>query len=160
MGDMMILAFQADLTRVATFMFANDGSNRSYAQIGVSDGHHDISHHGRLAEKLEKKKKIDHYHVEQLAYILGRMKAIKEGNGSMLDNTLIVYGAGISDGDAHNHNNLPILFAGGGGGTLSQGKRRMLKDDTPMTNLYLSMLDRMGVAAERIGDSTGRLELS
>ena len=157
MGDMMILAFQADLTRVATFMFANDGSNRSYAQIGVSDGHHDISHHGRLAEKLEKKKKIDHYHVEQLAYILGRMKAIKEGNGSMLDNTLIVYGAGISDGDAHNHNNLPILLAGRGGG-LKTGQHYRFDNYTPMNNLFITMLDRVGVRVEKLGDSTGKLQ--
>jgi hypothetical protein len=157
MGDMMILAFQADLTRVATFMFANDGSNRSYAQIGVSDGHHDISHHGRLAEKLEKKKKIDTYHVEQLAYILGRMKAIKEGNGSMLDNTLIVYGAGISDGDAHNHNNLPILLAGRGGG-LKTGQHYRFDNYTPMNNLFITMLDRVGVRVEKLGDSTGKLQ--
>jgi hypothetical protein len=157
MGDMMILAFQADLTRVATFMFANDGSNRSYAQIGVSDGHHDISHHGRLADKLEKKKKIDHYHVEQLAYILGRMKAIKEGNGSMLDNTLIVYGAGISDGDAHNHNNLPILLAGRGGG-LKTGQHYRFDNYTPMNNLFITMLDRVGVRVEKLGDSTGKLQ--
>ena len=157
MGDMMILAFQADLTRVATFMFANDGSNRSYAQIGVSDGHHDISHHGRLADKLEKKKKIDTYHVEQLAYILGRMKAIKEGNGSMLDNTLLVYGAGISDGDAHNHNNLPILLAGRGGG-LKAGQHYVFDNYTPMNNLFITMLDRVGVRVEKLGDSTGKLQ--
>lgn len=157
MGDMMILAFQADLTRVATFMFANDGSNRSYAQIGVSDGHHDISHHGRLADKLEKKKKIDTYHVEQLAYILGRMKAIKEGNGSMLDNTLLVYGAGISDGDAHNHNNLPILLAGRGGG-LKTGQHYIFDNYTPMNNLFITMLDRVGVRVEKLGDSTGKLQ--
>lgn len=157
MGDMMILAFQADLTRVCTFMFANDGSNRSYAQIGVSDGHHDISHHGRLADKLEKKRKIDRYHVEQLAYILGRMKSIKEGNGTMLDNTLLVYGAGISDGDAHNHNNLPILLAGRGGG-LKTGQHYVFPDYTPMNNLFITMLDRVGVRVEKLGDSNGKLQ--
>lgn len=157
MGDMMILAFQTDLTRVATFMFANDGSNRSYAQIGVSDGHHDVSHHGRQAEKLEKKKKIDTYHVEQLAYILKRMNEIKEGGGSMLDNTLLVYGAGISDGDRHNHDDLPILLAGRGGG-FKQGQHYVYDEHTPMNNLFLSMLDRVGVPVEQLGDSTGKLK--
>jgi len=157
MGDMMILAFQTDLTRVATFMFANDGSNRSYAQIGVSDGHHDISHHGKQADKLVKKKKIDLYHVEQLAYILKRMTEIKEGNGSMLDNTLLVYGAGISDGDRHNHDDLPILLAGRGGG-FKTGRHYVYEEHTPMNNLFLSMLDRVGVPMEKLGDSTGKLK--
>lgn len=157
MGDMMILAFQADLTRVATFMFANDGSNRSYHQIGVSDGHHDISHHGHDSGKLLKKKQIDLFHVHQLAYILNRMKEIKEVDGSMLDNTILVYGAGISDGDAHNHDNLPILLAGSGGGKLPTGRHVVFPNHTPMNNLFLSMLDSVGVRVEKLGDSTGKL---
>jgi hypothetical protein len=157
MGDMMILAFQADLTRVATFMLANDGSNRSYAQIGVPEGHHDVSHHGRQADKLAKKKLIDTYHVEQLAYILKRMKSIKEGGSTLLDNTLLVYGAGISDGDAHNHNNLPILLAGRGGG-FKTGQHMVFPDGTPMNNLFISMLDRTGVRVDKLGDSNGRLQ--
>ena len=158
MGDMMILAFQTDMTRVATFMFANDGSNRSYAQIGVSDGHHDVSHHGKQADKLEKKKKIDTYHVEQLAYILKKMASIKEANGgSLLDNTLLVYGAGISDGDRHNHDDLPILLAGKGGG-FKTGKHYVYDQHTPMNNLFLSMLDRVGVPMDHLGDSTGKLQ--
>jgi hypothetical protein len=157
MGDMMILAFQADLTRVSTFMFANDGSNRSYAQIGVSEGHHDISHHGRQADKLEKKKQIDTYHVQQLAYILKRMKSIKEGDSTMLDNTMLLYGAGISDGDAHNHNNLPILMAGHGG-KFKTGQHYVFKDNTPLNNLFVTMLDRVGVKVEKLGDSNGKLE--
>lgn len=156
MGDMMVLAFQADLTRVATFMFANDGSNRSFAQIGVSDGHHDVSHHGMQADKLSKKKAIDTYHVEQLAYILKRMKSIKEGNSTLLDNTLLVYGAGISDGNAHNHNNLPILLAGHGGGYKS-GQHVIYPDHTPLNNLFINMLDRVGVKVDKLGDSNGRL---
>ena len=158
MGDMMILAFQADLTRVATFMFANDGSNRSFRQIGISEGHHDISHHGRSAEKMAKKKQIDRYHVEQLAYILNRMASIKEGDGTLLDNSMIVYGAGISDGDRHNHDDLPILVAGKGGGALRTGRHIKYAAHTPMNNLFLSMLDRVGVRVETLGDSTGKLQ--
>lgn len=156
MGDMMILAFQTDLTRIATFMFANDGSNRPYGMIGVTDGHHDVSHHGRMADKLEKKRKIDNYHLQQLAYILNRMATIKEGNGSLLDNTLLVYGAGISDGDRHNHNDLPVLLAGKGGG-FRQGRHLVYEKDTPMNNLFVSMLDRVGVPIEKLGDSNGKL---
>ncbi|MEI7986081.1 MAG: DUF1552 domain-containing protein [Armatimonadota bacterium] len=156
MGDMMVLAFQADLTRVATFMFANDGSNRSYAQIGVSDGHHDISHHGQQADKLDKKKAIDTYHIQQLAYVLKRMKSIKEGDSTLLDNTLLVYGAGISDGNAHNHNNLPILLAGHGGGYKS-GQHVVYDDHTPLNNLFITMLDRVGVRVDKLGDSNGKL---
>jgi hypothetical protein len=157
MGDMMVLAFQADLTRVATFMFANDGSNRSFAQIGVSDGHHDISHHGQQADKLEKKKAIDTYHIQQLAYVLKSMKSIKEGDSTLLDNTLLVYGAGISDGNAHNHNNLPILLAGHGGGYKS-GQHVIYDDHTPLNNLFITMLDRVGVRVDSLGDSNGRLK--
>ena len=157
MGDMMILAFQADLTRISTFMFANDGSNRSYHQIGVAEGHHDVSHHGNDAEKLAKKKLIDKFHVEQLAYILGRMSEIKEADGrSLLDHTMLVYGAGISDGDRHNHDDLPILLCGGGAG-LKGGRHVIYKHHTPLNNLYVSMLDRMGIPGEKLGDSNGSL---
>jgi len=157
MSDMMILAFQADLTRTCTMMFANDGSNRSYAQIGVPEGHHDMSHHGGDPVKLEKKRKIDRYHVEQLAYVLKKMAAIKEPEGSLLDNTMLVYGAGISDGNAHNHNNLPILLAGKGGGTLKTGRHIKFKDGTPLTNLYLDILERVGAKTDHLGDSSGEL---
>lgn len=158
MGDMMVLAFQADLTRISTFMFANDGSNRSYRMLGISDGHHDVSHHGRDVSKLEKKRQIDRFHIEQLAYILERMQTIKEGDGTLLDNTMLVYGAGISDGDRHNHDNLPVLLCGKGGGTLKPGQHLVFERNTPMNNLFLSLLDRMGVHAETLGDSTGKLQ--
>ncbi len=159
MGDMMVLAFQADLTRVATFMFGNEGSNRSYRQIGAPEGHHDISHHGKDPDKLEKKQKIDRYHVEQLAYILQKMQSIQEpGGGTLLDNSLIVYGGGISDGDRHNHDDLPILLAGRGGGTVRSGRHLRYAPHTPMNNLFLSMLDRLGVPTETLGDSTGKLQ--
>ncbi len=158
MGDMMVLAFQADLTRVCTFMFANEGSNRSYPMVGVPEGHHDVSHHGQDARKLEAKRLIDRFHVDQLAYVLKRMSAIKEGDGTLLDHTMLVYGGGISDGDRHNHDNLPILFAGKAGGAFQQGRHVKYKDGTPMTNLFLSMLDRMGTKVDHLGDSTGRLQ--
>ncbi len=158
MGDMMVLAFQSDTTRVCTFMFANEGSNRSYREIGVSEGHHDISHHGRDEEKLEKKKQIDRFHVEQLAYILNKMQSIDEGNGTLLDNTMLVYGGGISDGDRHNHDDLPILMAGKGAGTIRTGRHVRYSNGTPMNNLFLSLLDRIGVPGETLGDATGKLD--
>ena len=163
MGDMMVLAFQSDMTRVATLMFANEGSNRAYRQIGIGEGHHELSHHGGSEDKLSKIKKINHYQMEQLAYILEKMQSIKEANGtSLLDNTLLVYGGGISDGDAHNHNDLPILLVGGSAMGVKGGRHMVYKDGTPMTNLFLTMLDRVGVPADTvasIGDSTGRLQL-
>ncbi|HRF58687.1 MAG TPA: DUF1552 domain-containing protein [Fimbriimonadaceae bacterium] len=158
LGDMMILAFQADMTRVCTFMLANDGSNRSYRMLGISDGHHDISHHGGNEDKLEKKRRIDTFHVQQLAYVLEKMRATDDVGGSLLDNTMLVYGAGISDGNRHNHDDLPILLAGGGGGAIKTGGQHVVyPQNTPMTNLFLSMLDRVGVRVEKLGDSTGKL---
>ena len=156
--DMLALAFQTDTTRIATFLIAHDGSNRPYPAIGVADGHHDLSHHGGDEAKKQKIAKINRFHVTQFAYFLGKLKAIKEGEGTLLDNCMIVYGCAIGDGNAHNHDDLPILLAGRGGGTLHPGRHVRLERETPMTNLYLSMLDRLGVPAERIGDSTGRLE--
>jgi hypothetical protein len=156
--DLMVLAFQTDTTRIATFLLDHDGSNRSYPQIGVPDGHHDLSHHGGDEAKKQKIAKINHFHAAQFAYFLEKLKSIPEGDGSLLDHCMIVYGGGISDGNAHNHDNLPILLAGGGGGTLQPGRHSRLDKETPMTNLYLSLLERMGVHAERIGDSTGKLE--
>lgn len=158
MGDMMILAFQADLTRISTFMFANEGSNRNYRNIGISDGHHDISHHGKQAEKLEKKRQIDRFHVEQLAYILNRMRSIREVEGTLLDNTMLLYGGGIGDGDRHNHDDLPILLAGRGAGTLKPGCHVRFSQGTPLNNLFLSLLDKVGVDVEQLGDSTGKLQ--
>jgi len=158
MGDMMVLAFQADLTRVCTFMFANEGSNRNYRHIGVSDGHHDISHHGGDEAKLEAKRKIDLFHTQQLAYILKRMASIREGDGTLLDNCMVLYGGGISDGNRHNHDDLPLVFAGRGGGTIEQGKHAVYPNGTPMANLFLSMLDRLGIREDKFGDSSGRIE--
>ncbi len=158
LGDLMVLAFQTDSTRVATFMFANEGSNRSYKMIGVNDGHHEMSHHQRNPEKLEALRKINTFHTSQLAYILNKMHSIKEGERTLLENSMVVYGAGICDGDRHNHDDLPILVAGNGGGKIKSGKDYKFNNGTPMTNLFLSMTDKIGIPQEKIGDSTGRLE--
>jgi hypothetical protein len=158
MGDMMVLAFQTDQTRVATLMFANEGSNRSYIEAGVSEGHHDMSHHGKDEHKLEQKAKIDLFHTEQCAYVLQRLASVKEAGGTLLDNTVFVYGAGIGDGDRHNHDNLAILVAGKAGGRIKQGRHIRFEKETPMTNLLLSVLDSVGVHAEKLGDSTGRIQ--
>ncbi len=158
MGDMMVLAFQTDQTRVSTLMFANEGSNRSYGEAGVPEGHHDMSHHGRDQHKLDQKAKIDLFHTTQLAYIIERMASIKEAGGTLLDNTVLIYGAGISDGDRHNHDDLPILVAGRAGGRIKQGRHVTFPAETPMTNLLLSVLDCVGVHAEKLGDSTGRVQ--
>ncbi len=157
MGDMMVLAFQADLTRICTFMFANDGSNRSFGFIGVPEGHHDMSHHGRDPVKLERKRRIDQFQLEQLAYVLRRLKETKEGDSNLLDNSLIVFGAGISDGDRHNHDDLPILLAGRGAGSFKPGRHMVYPNHTPLNNLFLSMLDRAGVRVDNLGNSTGKL---
>jgi hypothetical protein len=157
MYDLLALAFQTDTTRLSTFMIAHDGSNRSYPFIGVSDGHHDLSHHGGNAEKKKKIATINQFHVSEFAYFLDKLKSIQEGDGTLLDQCMIVYGSGISDGDAHAHHDLPVLLAGKGGGTLAPGRHLRFERNTPLTNLYLAMLDRLGVPADRIGDSTGRL---
>ena len=157
MCDMMVLSFQTDSTRIATFMLANAGSNRSYRDVNVPDGHHDLSHHGGNEEKLEKIRRINLFHVTQLAYLLEKMKSISEGEGTLLDHSMIVYGSGLSDGNRHNNENLPILLAGRGGGTIDSGRHIVYAEETPLNNLYLSMLDRVGAPADFIGDSTGRL---
>ena len=157
MADLLVLAFQCDLTRIVTFVLANDGSNRSYRTVGVSDGHHDLSHHGGDTAKQEKIQKINQFHTAQLAYLLQKLKAIPEGTGSLLDHSMILYGSGISDGNAHSHDDLPILLAGKANGTIKTGRHLRLAKETPLTNLYMSMLDRMGVNVDGFGDSTGRL---
>lgn len=157
MYDLLVLAFQTDTTRVASFIVAHDGSNRPYPFIGVTDGHHDLSHHGNDEEKKKKIARINRFHSEQFAYFLGRLKAVGEGNGSLLDNSMIVYGSGLADGNRHAHDNLPILLCGGGGGTLSSGRHVRVPKETPMANLFLEMMERMGVHQDRFGDSTGRL---
>lgn len=157
MYDLMALAFQTDSTRIATFMVAHDGSNQPYPFIGVSDGHHDLSHHGGVEEKKKKIAKINRFHIEQFAYFLAKLKSIPEGQGTLLDNCMVVYGSGIGDGNRHNHDELPVLLAGRGGGTISTGRHLRLENKKPMSNLYLSLLDRMGAKIDKLGDSTGLL---
>ena len=157
MFDVLALAFQADVTRVATFAFANEGSTKSYRFLGVPEGHHDLSHHGRDPEKQAKVERINAYHVEQFAYFLQKLKSLPEGTGSVLDSAAIVYGSGISDGDRHNHDDLPILVAGRAGGTLAPGRHLTFKSNTPLNNLYLTLLARAGIAPAQLGDSTGFL---
>ncbi|MGL4419651.1 MAG: DUF1552 domain-containing protein [Gemmataceae bacterium] len=160
MCDIMVLAFQTDLTRVITLPFANDGSNRSYKMIQVPDGHHDLSHHGQNAEKQGKIKKINTLHTEQLAYLLGKLDAVKEPNGkSLLDNLMLVYGSGIGDGDRHNHDDLPILLIGRGQNSIQAGRHLKFANNTPLMNLYLTLFEKMGAPTKRFGDSTGPLSL-
>jgi len=157
--DLLVLAFQADLTRVSTFVLCNEGSNRSYGFIGVPEGHHDLSHHGRDPKKQAKIKQINTFHISQFAYLLTKLKSIKEGDGTLLDHCMLAYGSANSDGDRHNHDDLPILLAGRGGGTIKSGRHlRFPRDkDTPLNNLWLSLLDRVSVKVEGLGDATGRL---
>jgi hypothetical protein len=155
LASLLVAAWQADLTRVASFMFANDGSNRSFPFLGVPDGHHETSHHGNDPVKLEKLAKINRFHVEQLAFLLGKLAATEDGDGTLLDHALVTYGCGISDGNAHNHDHLPIVVAGGGG--LATGRHVRFAGDTPLCNLFLALLERGGVRAASFGDSTGRL---
>jgi hypothetical protein len=158
MYDIMLLAFQTDSTRVATMLLAHDGDNRSHADIGIPEGHHDLSHHQNAADKIEKVTTIDVWYVQQFAKFLDKLQATKDVDGnSILHNTMIVYGGGNADGNRHTHVNLPILLAGRGGGTLTPG-RYVKHGSQPAANLYLSIADRMGVKnLERFGDSTGRL---
>jgi hypothetical protein len=159
LADLMVLAFRTDQTRIGTFVFANEGSNRSYRFIGVPDGHHDLSHHGNDQEKQKKIREINRFHVEQLAYLLKKLREVKESDGStLLDNCLIAYGSGNSDGNRHNHDDLPVLVAGKGGGSVRAGRHLRFPRETPVTNLWLAMLNRAGAPATTLGDSTGVLE--
>jgi hypothetical protein len=159
MFDLLVLAFQTDSTRVATLMLAHDGSNRSFDQIGISEGHHDLTHHQNRAEWVAKVAEIDLWYVRQFARFLETLRATKDADGNpMLQNSMIVYGSGNADGNRHTHSNLPIILAGGGGGTLTTG-RFVKHGSKPLTNLYLSLADRLGVRdLERFGDSVGPLD--
>jgi hypothetical protein len=157
MMDLMVLALQTDSTRTITFMYTNDSSNRSYPQLDVKEGHHDLSHHGNNQEKQAKISKINRFHMEQFAYFVAKMKGVQEGSSTLLANSMVLYGSGIADGDAHAHDNLPILMAGQAGGSIRSGRFIKCQPETPLTNLYLSMLDRIGALVDTLGDSTGKL---
>jgi hypothetical protein len=158
MYDLLALAYQCDLTRVATFMIGKEVSGRAYPEIGVPDGHHACSHHQNDPVKLEKLAKINTYHVQLLAYFLDRLRQTPDGDGSLLDHSLFIYGSGISDGNIHFHLDLPMLVVGGGAGTLTGGRHVRYANDTPIANLHVAVLDKLGVPVDRFGDSTGRLE--
>ena len=158
MFDLQLLAYQVDLTRVITFMMGREVSNRTFPEIGVSEPHHPLSHHQNKPEKKAPKARVDTYHIRMFAYLLERLHATQDGDGSLLDHVMILYGSGISDGDIHNHINLPVLVAGGGAGRV-RGGRHIQCPDVPLTNLHLALLDKIGVPLERVGDSTGQLEL-
>ncbi len=155
--DLMVLAFQADMTRVVSFMMAREGSNRPYRAIGVSDGHHSVTHHQNDPEKIAKVAKINAYHVQTFAYMLEKLRTTRDGEGTLLDHCQILYGSSISDGNAHTHHDLPLILAGGAAGQIKSGRHIRYPKETPMNNLLLTMLDQAGVHAEKLGDSTGEI---
>jgi hypothetical protein len=159
MMDMMVLAFRTDSTRVASFMLAHDGSNRSFREIGVNDGHHNLSHHQNDPVKLALIAKIDQFYTSQFAYFMERLRDTKDADGSsILYNSQIVYCSGLKDGNRHQHDDLPVVLAGHAGGALNPGRHLNLGGNTPMTNLYVRMLNNIGVETDRFGDSTGVLK--
>ena len=158
MYDLQILAFQTDSTRISTMMMGREGSNRVYPEVGVPEAHHSITHHRNQAEWIEKVTKINVHHAELFGYFLAKLKTTPDGDGSLLDHSMVVYGSGISDGNKHEHSALPVVVAGRGGGALRPGRHLRYAAGTPVTNLYLTLLDRAGVRPEAIGDSTGKVE--
>ena len=159
MFDLQVLAYQSDLTRVITIMIGRELSSRTYPQLGVSEAHHPISHHLNDPGKLTSLAKINTHHVNQLAYYLEKLRSTPDGDGSLLDHTIIMYGAGMADSNLHAPNGLPLLLVGGGSGTLKGGRHLKYPLDTPLANLHLTLLDKLGVSTvERIGDSTGKVE--
>jgi Protein of unknown function (DUF1552) len=159
MYDLVALAFQTDSTRIITFNSANEGSNRPYRMVGVNSGHHELSHHREDPEKVEQLKKIDLFLIGEFARFLKNLQAIPDGEGTLLDNCMVMYGSGLSDGNRHRHDDLPIILAGRGGGTIQSGRHVAVSGGAPLNNLFLSMLDRMGAGVSTLGDSTGRLKV-
>jgi hypothetical protein len=157
MFDLMALALQADITRISTFMMAREVSYRTFPMLGISEGFHPASHHQNNKERLENLTKINTYHVSLVAHLLERLKATPDGDGNLLDHSLILYGSGMSNSNVHNHSPLPVLLAGGAAGRLKGGRHLKNPDETPMANLLLSILDKAGCHQESIGDSTGLL---
>ncbi len=157
MYDLMVLAFRLDLTRVSSFMVSNEASNRNYGFIGAPGGHHSLSHHGGDRGKINRIRAINRFHAEEFARFLKTLKAVREGDETLLDNTMCVYGSALSDGNRHNHDHLPVLLAGNGGGRIKTGRHIRYPRETPLCNLYLTMLRELGVEAKTFGDSTGFL---
>lgn len=159
MMDLQVLAFQTDMTRVTTFMMGRESTTRVYQELGIREGYHPLSHHQNNAAKIEQVTKIDILHTQVFAYFLEKMQSTPDGDGSLLDHSMIVYGSGLSDGNLHEHYDLPVLLVGGGSGQIQGGSHLKYPRDTPMANLFLTLLDKLGIQRERFGDSTGRLAL-
>jgi hypothetical protein len=158
MADLMVIAYQTDMTRVITFMMAREGSNRSYREIGVPDGHHSVTHHQNDPEKIAKTQKIDEHHLRSFAYLVKRLNETPDGDGTLLDHTMLLYGSSIRDGNVHDHHDLPLVMVGGSSANIKGGRHVRYKPETPMNNLLLTMLDKTGVPGESLGDSTGKLD--
>lgn len=158
--DLQALAFQSDLTRVTTMVMGREGSVRTYEEIGVPEPHHPLSHHRNAPEALAKLTKINTFHVELFAKFIARLKATPDGDGNLLDRSMILYGCGIADSNRHTHEKLPVLIMGGANGGVQTGRHIAMKEDTPVANVFLSMMDRMGVEKTSFGDSTGKLEIA
>ena len=157
MSDLIAIAFQADLTRVVTFMFSREGGNRAYPSIGVPDAHHGLSHHQNDPVRMARLQSIDQYHVEMFSYLLGKLRDSADDTGSILENSVVLYGSSLSDSNAHLHNNLPTVLVGGASGKLKGGRHLRVPDGTPMTNMLLSIADGLDVHLEKFGDSSGHL---
>jgi hypothetical protein len=157
MFDLQVLALQGDVTRVITFQLARETSTRTYPEVGVSDPHHPTSHHGNNPEKLAKLAKINGYHASLFAYFLDKLKSTPEGNGTLLDHSLYLYGSGMGNPDVHDHANLPILVAGGAAGRVKGGRHIRYAEPTPLANLHLTLLDRVGVHLDAFADSKGKI---
>jgi len=159
MADLQALAWQTDMTRVTTFMMGQESNTRVYNELGFSDAYHPLTHHQLDPNKIAKVVQIDTLHTQILAYLLERLQSTPDGDGTLLDHSMIVYGCGISDGNLHTHDNLPVLVAGGASGKLRGGRHLRYPEGTPATNLYVTLLDKLGIPVERYGDSTGKLEI-
>jgi hypothetical protein len=159
MFDLMAVAYQADLTRVATFLVGREKSVRTYPEIGIPDPHHPPSHHLNMPSRLERLSKINTYHMQLFGRFLEKLRSTPDGDGSLLDHSVIVYGAGMSNSNAHIPANLPILLAGGAAGQIKGGRHVRLPEDTPLANLHLTVIDKMGIPAERFADSTSGLKV-
>jgi hypothetical protein len=157
MTDMMLVAFKADITRISTIMIGREGSTRAYPEIGVSDGHHPLTHHMGNMQMLDKVRQINALHLKLFAEFVQKLKATREGDSNLLDQSLIVYGSGLSDGNIHTHDQLPTLLAGRGGNFVSPGRHIVYQRETPVANLFATMIERVGIRPEHVGDSTGRL---
>ena len=161
MIDLQVVAYQADLTRVITFMMGREGptGGLAYPEIGIPDVHHNLSHHQNDPDKIEKLFRINIYNAKLFAYFLNRLQSVPDGDGTLLDHTILLYGSSMSNGNGHQHDNLPLLLAGGGRGQIKGGRHIRYPDKTPMTNLHLALLDKLGIPVEKLGDSTGELNL-